>query len=88
MTERYSVKVMPEASGDLTGIFEYIEPQSPQNALSVIVTLFGSIDSLSQLPHRCKVHRSHRNPARVAYDRQSDADRRSCRAAGAAQNGS
>ncbi len=65
MTERYSVKVMPEASTDLTGIFDYIEPESPQNAPSVIETLFTAVDSLDHLPHRYKVHRSNRNPDRV-----------------------
>jgi toxin ParE1/3/4 len=85
MPERYRVVIMPEASAEMTRAFEYIERDSPQNAAGVVESIFAAIDSLEHLPHRCKVHRSNRNPARVirslpvppfiVYYRIAEADR-------------
>lgn len=65
MAERYRIIILPEASADIEGIFHYIEQNSPQNAAAVARKLVGAIDSLALLPHRCKVHVSHRTPERV-----------------------
>jgi plasmid stabilization system protein ParE len=46
-------------------IYEYISRQSPQNAADVLKRIFDTIDSLDELPHRYKVHRSNKNPERV-----------------------
>jgi plasmid stabilization system protein ParE len=54
-----------DASNDLIHIFDYVEQSSPQNAPSVVRSIFDAIDSLAQLPHRYKVHRSARSPDRV-----------------------
>ena len=65
MSDLFRIRVMPEASDDVTNAFTYIEADSPQNAASVLQELFDAIDSLERLPHRYKVHRSNRNPTRV-----------------------
>ena len=65
MPRHYRVTTMPQASSDLENIFEYILQDSPQNAASVLESLLGAIASLSQFPHRYKVHRSARNPGRI-----------------------
>ena len=65
MGERYRVEVLAEASADLTRIFDYIERDSPQNAASVLTSIFDAIDSLDHFPHRCKIHLSRRDPSRV-----------------------
>ena len=55
----------PEASSDVETIFDYIARDSPQNAATVAAVLIAAVDSLSQFPHRYKVHRSSRDPNRV-----------------------
>jgi toxin ParE1/3/4 len=65
MPQHYRVRMMPEASSDIARVFEHIERHSPQNAASVFEGLIDAIDSLSQFPHRYKVHRSARDPNRV-----------------------
>jgi len=65
MAGQYRVIMLPEASTDLTGIFDYIERESPQNATAVARKLVDAIDSLERFPHRCRVHVSNRNPERV-----------------------
>lgn len=65
MGSLYRIHIMPEASSDLIGIYEYIHQDSPQNAAAVIEGLIRSIDALEQFPHRYKVHRSAKNPNRV-----------------------
>jgi toxin ParE1/3/4 len=65
MTDHFRISVTRRASRDLIGIHEYINQNSPQNAVSVLERLFADIDSLEYLPHRCKVHRDDRNANRV-----------------------
>jgi plasmid stabilization system protein ParE len=65
MVERYRVEVMAEAATDLTRIFDYIEKDSPQNAASVLTSIFDAVDSLDHFPHRCKIHLSRRDPTRI-----------------------
>jgi addiction module RelE/StbE family toxin len=61
MFQNYKINILPVASSDLLEIFEFIERDSPKNAASLIQRLFNAIDSLEQLPHRCKLHRSTKN---------------------------
>jgi plasmid stabilization system protein ParE len=67
VAESYRVNIQPEASADLVATFEFIERDSPQNAVSMMEAIFASIDSLKYFPHRSKVHRSARKPTRVVY---------------------
>jgi plasmid stabilization system protein ParE len=67
MLDRYRIIVMPEASSDLIQLFEFIELDSPESAAVVIQKLFEAIDSLEQLPHRCKIHRSTKNPKHMVH---------------------
>ena len=65
MPQHYRVLMMPEAAADLTGIFDHVERDSPQNARALVEALIDAIDSLTHFPHRYKVHRTARDPNRV-----------------------
>jgi plasmid stabilization system protein ParE len=65
--ERYRIVILPEASSDLSAIFNYIEKDSSQTAASVATSIIGAIDSLEKLPHRFKIHRADKNPDRVVH---------------------
>jgi plasmid stabilization system protein ParE len=62
---RYRVELLPEASADLVSIHEYIRRDSPPSADAVLRRLIASIDSLDQIPKRCRVHRSSKNRERI-----------------------
>ena len=62
MPETYRVVLAARASGDLRAIFDYIEPQSLQNAALVIERLLQAIDALATLPHRYPVVSGRRRP--------------------------
>jgi plasmid stabilization system protein ParE len=65
MPDRYLVRVMPRASGDILSVCAYIEQESPKNASIVAQKLLDSIDSLAIFPHRYKVHEHRKDPART-----------------------
>jgi len=65
MPGSYRVRLLPEASADLRGIFDYIELDSPQSATAVARMLIDAVDSLAEFPHRYKVHRDTHQPRRV-----------------------
>ena len=65
MPQVYRIRMMPEASADLAQIFDHIERDSPQNAALVVEAIINAVDSLTQFPHRYKVHRSSRDPDRT-----------------------
>ena len=65
MPDRYHVKVMPRASGDIVSICAYIEQDSPQNAALVAQEILDSIDSLSLFPQRYKVHEHRKDPSKT-----------------------
>src|SRR5947208_17053295 len=65
MAHAYEIRLMPEAARDLQQIFDYVEKDSPQHAPAIVKRILDAIDSLQQLPRRCKVHRSSRTPRRV-----------------------
>lgn len=67
MPDSYRVKILPEAYTDFEGIVAYIDQDSPQNAVTVAQKLMAGIDSLTESPHRCKVHRASRDPAHVVH---------------------
>jgi addiction module RelE/StbE family toxin len=58
MAERYHIRITPRALADLTGIFDYIARESPQNAAKMIRTLLDAIDGLEILPYRFDVPRT------------------------------
>ena len=65
MPQQYHVKITAEASSDLVTLFEFIEKDSPQNAVTVTRRLFDAVDSLDLFPQRYKVHPFSQNPHRV-----------------------
>ena len=67
MSRVYSVIVTPEALDNLDAIVNYIKRNSPQKAAATIERLWNATQALSQLPHRCKVHRSSNRPERVVH---------------------
>jgi toxin ParE1/3/4 len=60
--EPYRVLISVRASADLQSIFDYIERDSPQNAVKVIAGLLDAMDGLVLLPRRYPVVTSTRKP--------------------------
>ena len=52
----YRVIVLPRAFSDLDAILDYIGKHSPQNAAAMVDRLLQSMQGLTALPHRYKVH--------------------------------
>jgi len=85
MDQAYRIILLPEVISDLSGIYDFVESDSPQNAVAVIRKLMESIDSLDQFPQRCKIHlsskvadrvvRSMSEPPFIIYYRVIDQDR-------------
>jgi plasmid stabilization system protein ParE len=67
MPTPYRVILTPEAFENIDAIVDGIEEDSPQNAAAVIDLLWKACQSLSQLPHRYKVHRSNKNRRQVVH---------------------
>ncbi|HET6247192.1 MAG TPA: type II toxin-antitoxin system RelE/ParE family toxin [Tepidisphaeraceae bacterium] len=67
MSERYRIIILPRASSDISRTFNYIEKKSAQNAVSVATRVIEAIDSLMEMPQRCKVYRSSRDPNHVVH---------------------
>ena len=61
----YRVILLPEAFDDLDAIISYIEQDSPKNAALTVDRILRAAPSLSELPHRYKVHRSKKQQART-----------------------
>jgi plasmid stabilization system protein ParE len=84
MNEVYRIILLPEVVSDLASIHDFIERDSPQNAVAVIRKLMESIDTLDQFPQRCKIHlsstvadrvvRSMSEPPFIIYYRVIDLD--------------
>jgi plasmid stabilization system protein ParE len=67
MPRSYRIILLPEAYDDLGEIFDYIKRDSPQNAVTTVDRLVRSAQSLSQFPHRYKVHRWRRRPSEIIH---------------------
>jgi plasmid stabilization system protein ParE len=67
MPRQYRVIVLPEAFDDIDAIVEHIKQDSPRNAAAVIDRLWKSCQSLDQLPHRYKTHRSAKDAKRIVH---------------------
>jgi plasmid stabilization system protein ParE len=67
MPDSFRILIMPQAAEDLADICGYIAQDSPGAAASVAKALLDAIDSLETMPRRNRVHRSHRDPARVVH---------------------
>lgn len=65
MITTYRVILLAEAFDDIDRIVEYIKRDSPQNAAAVLDRLWKAAQSLSILPHRCKIHRSSKDATRI-----------------------
>lgn len=50
MPETYRIHLTLKAAADLQSVFEFVEEDSPQNAVKLIRRLFDAIDSLEILP--------------------------------------
>jgi toxin ParE1/3/4 len=55
MPDIYRISFTMKAADDLEEVFEYVQKDSPQNALKLIRRLLDGIDSLQILPHRHKL---------------------------------
>jgi len=67
MTQRYRIIVLARAFSELDDIIDYIAKRSPQNAAAVIDRLWEAMQSLSEFPHRFKVHAHHRDRAKIVH---------------------
>jgi len=67
MPDAYRVILLPEAFDDLDAIVDYIEHESPKNAALTVERILRAAQSLSQLPHRYKVHRSKKQLDRTIH---------------------
>lgn len=67
MPDYHRIVILPEAFENLAGIYDYIEKDSPQNAIVVARKLIEAIDSLELFPRRYKVHVSSRIADRVVH---------------------
>lgn len=53
--DTYVVNVSPRALADLASIFEFVEKDSPSNAIKLEADLWAAMQRLSILPHRYRV---------------------------------
>jgi addiction module RelE/StbE family toxin len=68
MSDSYRIIYSPRVASDLHDIFDFINEQSPQNALTMLRKIVNAIDSLEQFPHRYPEKmgaRNRRGPTRV-----------------------
>lgn len=52
MNESYRIIMLPEASGDLERLHEYISQDSPDRAADMVATILDAIASLRSFPER------------------------------------